>query len=261
MYKDLYNEAMLKMLRKNAKEKLERFASYMPNGQYDRSDETGIDRCDAIGLQADGKIVALYSHGSFSAAQLKIVPKYIEDNRPNPVRMGGVVGAVFSPDYNYGTEVDWEASVIRYNKSLVTKSLAIVGIYTFDHKIPIEDIDITLINAYEQHGRCPSMLAEIGFPEKQLICQTMHDLANSSPEWKYTSIRDVDIHHVVGSNDFLSCYKMAVDWKSSEEAEPIVVTIRNRPYGDYTHTFIYLFCRGNEDPNTWRLFRATAAIQ
>ena len=151
MFTNLYNQTTLWILSKSAQEKLENFAKLMPKnengqGRFWNLHNDSEDVADAIGMQADGTVVYLSTHGYCSINPMSIDTK---NNHPLPILLHtGSCGGVFSPDYNYGNDVDWNVSINNYNTTLYNASKVIVAVYTFDRVepkvIPEIDIDVDL---------------------------------------------------------------------------------------------------------------------
>lgn len=146
MFTNLYNAKTLEILANDAQERLERFAKKMPNGKFWNTHMDGwVDKADAIAMQADGTVVLLSTKTYCSVNPLRFAAK----NLPCEVILSPAsCGGTFVPDYNSGTEVDWEVSIDKYNASLFNGNKAIVAVYTFDQVeskvIPEIDIDVDL---------------------------------------------------------------------------------------------------------------------
>ena len=137
MFKSLYNRTTIEALSDYAEDRLNRFAKEMPNGKLWNLHQGGYaDRVDAIGLQADGTVVALYSRDICS-----INPLILDTSDKKP--WGGMrvalstssCGGVFYPDYNFTSHIDWEVSIRKYNDGLYTKNKIIVAVYEFEKEI------------------------------------------------------------------------------------------------------------------------------
>ena len=133
-YTQLYNNNdTVEILFGYAKKKLEEFAQNMPKGQcWNLHNGGSVCRVDAIGIQADNTVVALFKTGC------SVNPLILDKINKKP--WGGFrrvelstrsCGGTFVPDYAGTSNIDWEASVERYNKGLYNKNKIIVGIYVF----------------------------------------------------------------------------------------------------------------------------------
>ena len=134
MFTNLYTGNTIEILSAYAQKRLEEFAQNMPNGEVWNLHQGGYkDFVDAIGLQADGTVVALYSRDTCS-----INPLILDTTDKKP--WGGMkvalstssCGGVFYPDYNFTSHIDWEVSIRKYNDGLYTKNKIIVAVYEFD---------------------------------------------------------------------------------------------------------------------------------
>ena len=132
MFKSFYNQTMIKTLEDGAQSALEKFVEYMPldengQGRFWNCHNDTVETCPAIGIQADGTVVALFDN------ICSINPLKIGGNKAVPVMLlTGSVGGTFTPDHNFGPKIDWEKSVERYNNSLFIKRKSIVAIHVFE---------------------------------------------------------------------------------------------------------------------------------
>ncbi len=145
MFKNLYTEKTIEMLSNAANEKLTRYAENMPEGKFWNLHNDKVDKADAIALQADGTVVALFRYGC------SINPLMFDaDDRKN---WGGYkvaistssCGGVFYPDFNYQHVVDWDLSIKKYNQGLFTKSKVLVAVYVF----PVEMKQSVDVNVFK----------------------------------------------------------------------------------------------------------------
>ena len=143
MFTNLYNTNTIEILSNGAKEKLERFAKYMPEGKFYNLHNNTTEKAEVIGLQADGTVVYLSKHGYCSVNPLRLDADGTKNWDGNEVALSTCsCGGTFNPDYNFGTEVDWAISCQKYNESLLTPTKAIVAIYEFPTENDIPEFDL-----------------------------------------------------------------------------------------------------------------------
>lgn len=135
MFKNLYTFETIEMLSTAANEKLTRYAESMPEGKFWNLHNNQPDKADAIGLQADGTVVALFRYGcSINPLMMDATGKKNWGGFTVALSTSSC-GGVFYPDFNYQPVVDWELSIKKYNEGLFSKTKVLVAIYVF----PVEE--------------------------------------------------------------------------------------------------------------------------
>lgn len=131
MFKSLYTKKTIEMLSNADNEKLGRYAESMPEGKFWNLHNNQPDKADAIGLQADGTVVALFKYGcSINPLMMDASGKKNWGDFHVALSTSSC-GGCFYPNYNYSEDVDWDLSISQYNDSLYSKSKAIVAIWVF----------------------------------------------------------------------------------------------------------------------------------
>jgi hypothetical protein len=141
MFKSFYKQTTIDALESGARATLKKFVDYMPldehgYGQFWNCHNNTVESCPAIGIQADGTVVALFD------SICSVNPLRINSSKPTPVMLlTGSVGGTFIPDHNFSPTIDWEKSVERYNETLFIKRKMIVAIHVFESPVaPIKEI-------------------------------------------------------------------------------------------------------------------------
>ena len=119
---------------------LERYASFMPDGQYINNHvswETKVEKCAAIGITIEGTVVCLLRDTAyFSINPIKLCNRN-HDDKVEELTFGEQEYAPHLSTWSCGGVIaapgrrPWAEIIEEYNKSLTFPRMCIIGVYEF----------------------------------------------------------------------------------------------------------------------------------
>ncbi len=119
---------------------LEHYAKFMPEGQFINDHctwRTDIDKCAAIGMTLDGKVVCLLRNTAYFSINPINLCEPDHDDKDEEAVFGGQKFVPHLSTWSCGGVImypgnrPWEEIIAEYNKTLAFPRMSIIGVYEF----------------------------------------------------------------------------------------------------------------------------------